>query len=178
MDLQGILEALILFFDLAPSGSRALFVSQVEARGIAVPDETNFFLTYFLATADGIGMIASADFDTMMAKRREVGLEKASNAARVIYTEMQTLIAVRIALLEARRNAVADQLTALAGDLALAEAGRDWIETQAPGSAAIKAATLLAMGFGLQQFEAGVAALTREIAAFDAQIAALQQALD
>jgi hypothetical protein len=170
IDLQGILQGLLQFFDQAPNGSRAQFVNAVDANGIATPAETDRFLDVFLAIAEEMALIDSADFDVMMARRRAVGIARATRSATTIYGELVRRAEFRIEELQSRLDILRQFLADLEAKLPLIATARVWIEANAPGSQAQKDATLEALDAGVQTMEATQLAVTRMIGEVEEQI--------
>jgi hypothetical protein len=150
INIQGIFEGLIQFFTSAPSGRRNQFVDVAVSNGIDTAANINLWLDHFLQIGDEMGMFASADFDVMMTKRRDVGLERATNGARAIYDTLVELATFTVEQLQLQITALEAFVTEEETRVVNATFGRVWIEANAPGSAALKADTLRAVDFGLQ----------------------------
>ena len=175
IDLDGIYNALLEAFRDFPNLNRAKFTSDVVSRGIATAGEVDTFLDNFLAVGYANATLSAADFDVMMALARSVGLTRATNGAAVIYQEMKKLVVIQIVLLESEREETAGHLATQEADKATAEFARDWIAANALGTAEQLTITVNTMNLGIQQREAGIAALTRDVAALDARIQRLQE---
>jgi hypothetical protein len=170
IDLQGIFESLIEFFEAAPNGTRSGFTTAVVNLGIASQAEVDLFLDRFLAIGEWMGYLADDDFAVMMAKRREIGLTKATNGARAIYDRLLDLVDFRLYELQDRLTSHRAALAAIAAKLPLIATARAWIAANAPGTAAMKAATLEALDLGVAKMTSDVEALGRLIAQIEDQI--------
>ncbi len=170
IDVQGIFEGLIEFFEVAPNGSRNQFVNALVSHDIATADDANFWIDKFLEIGDGMGLIASADFDVLMAKRRDVGLAKATNGARAIYDKLVQLVDFQIQELQDKLDLARQGLVDVEAKIPLVAAGRTWIVANAPGSAAQKAAVLEALDSGASSMEATRVLLERLVTKLEEKI--------
>jgi uncharacterized small protein (DUF1192 family) len=173
IDLQGIFERLLAFFEASPTGTRAEFEAGVVTAGAATAGEAALFVDRFLEVGDWMGLIAADDFDALMAKAAAVGLEKARNGARAIYDRLVLLVDFRIFELQERLDALRPMLARIAADLPLIATGRAWIAANAPGTAEMKAAVLLSIDLGVQNLQSSKASYADAIARLEAQITAL-----
>lgn len=148
IDIQGIYGALIELFGTAPNATRAQFITAVEDRGIATPTETNRFLDKFLEIGAGMGLIASADFDVLTAKVREVGLDRATNGSRVIYDKLIAFVGFKIDELQDQLDAMRAALAETEDDLSRVDSIRTWINNNAPGSSETKTTALRTFDLG------------------------------
>jgi len=170
IDLQGIFDRLLQFFEASPAGTRAEFEAGVVGSGIATAAEVALFVDRFLAIGDGMGLIPTADFDALMVKAAAVGLAKARSGARAIYDRLLQLADFRIADLQTKLDDVRGLLAAVTAELPLVATGRAWIAINAPGGAALKAAVLHAIDLGAADLTANKAAFERLIARYEDQI--------
>jgi len=173
MNLQGIFDGLLTFFEVAPNGTEAQFINALKANELATQEEAELFLLHFLDIGEDIGLLATADFAVMMAKRRDVGLERASNGARAIYDRLIELAAFRVALLQERLVLITALLEDYEAKLPMVATSRVWIENNSPASQAVTDATLEALDLGVLRFEALVAQLTRQVGYLTEQIEGL-----
>ena len=153
IDLTGIFQGLLEFFEVLPNGTRNQFVNALVAREIATVDEANLWIDKFLGIGEGMALIGAADFDVLMAKARDAGLERASNGARAIFDKLVQLVDFRIQELQGRLDSLRLLLAGIEVQIPLVAQGRIWIEANAPGSVELKAAVLAAIDTGATWLE-------------------------
>ena len=159
IDLQGIFDGLLQFFDKAQNGDREQFITAIVDREIATEGETNVFLNHFLALGVSLAMLNSADFDVLMAKRRAVGLDTAIRAARVIRGKLAEVVEFKIAQLQIGLDQANDYIVLRTTTLANVATARAWIDTNAP--AVLKADTLETLDAGTFKVRGQLAAAQR-----------------
>ncbi len=88
--LTQLFNDLLLFFELAPGGTRAQFISAVVARDHATAAEAGRFADAFVESLVSLTMLdTGADFDAMMARRRQLPMEQVARAARSAFVELR-----------------------------------------------------------------------------------------
>jgi hypothetical protein len=173
INLQGIFARLLAFFETSPTGARAEFEAGVVAAEIATAGEAALFVDRFLEIGDWMGLLPSADFDSLMAKAAAVGLEKARNGALAIYDRLVLLVDFRLYEFQDRLDQYQALVTEIDVELPLIATGRAWIVANAPGTAALKAAVLKALDLGVAELTSRRAAVVAEIVRLEDQISRL-----
>ncbi len=175
IDLQGIFRGLLDFFEQAPTGTRTQFINALESRGIATAAAGELFVDYFLDIAADMALISDADFDVLMTRVQTVGLAKATSAGRAVFARLKDLAAYRVDRLQTRVDIFQALKDELETKLPLIATGRAWVEANAPGSAALKAAVLQAIDIGVLRLTAVAEAAEEEIQRLEEQIQRLEK---
>jgi hypothetical protein len=173
MNLQGIFDGLLTFFEVAPNGTETQFINGLKANELATQEEAELFIFHFLAIGVDIGLLNSADFDVLMARRRDVGLGPATRGARIIFEEMKALAAFRVVLLQERLVVVQAVRADYEAKLPKVATARQWIVNNSPAAQDVTDACLEAVDFGTDQMQRIITGMAREEAVITEQIEAL-----
>jgi hypothetical protein len=170
INLQGIFERLVAFFETSPAGTRTEFEAAVVASGVATAGEVALFVDRFLDVADWMGLIAADSWDALMTKAAAVGIAKARNGARAVYDWMLLLVDFRLFELQDRLDQLQAVVAQIDVELPLIATGRAWIVANAPGTDALKAAVLKALDLGTAELSSDRAGCLLLISQLEDQI--------